>query len=109
MTSAHFQDFAPVMDNPVPDYSPVMKGEGRWFNFYEGDVFIGVLWTNNEDALGLTCTLKSDQDLALIVRNELRAAYAKGISASDVFDRIYVAAQPEICGEGRLEDLYNAL
>lgn len=98
-----------MMNNRVPVYSPVMKGEGRWFNWYEGEIFIGVLWTNDDDALGLTCTLKSNQDYALVAQNEFRSAYAKGISASDVFDRIYVAAQPEICGEGRLEDLYNAL
>ncbi len=90
----------------LENYSPVMTGPGRWFVMVAGDgALFGVLWTDDRYALGLLGTEGSDPDHQRAGWDELRRAKAAGYTATETFDTLMAAYEPELYGEGELSQL----
>jgi len=112
MTSAHFNDFGPQLDpNQPEEYATTMIGPGRWFVMIEDGSaeLVGVLWTDDKDALGLIAVEASDRARVAATRSLLRAARAARRPARDVFDELLQQYRPSTYGEGALQSLLDAL
>lgn len=113
-TSPHFDDFAPTLTpGQTLGYSPVMTGAGRWCVLVDTDetppALIGVLWTNDTDALGLIETEASSHPHALSVRAAIDEDAAAGRPARAAFDAYVQGYQPDVYGEGDLTVLLDTL
>lgn len=109
MSSAHFEDFAPTVDNPADEFGVLMSGPGRWAVLVEdGGQLLGVLWTDDRDNLGLIGTDLTDPDYQAAAWAEIRRAKANGYTATETFDELVRVYEPDTAGSGDLADLLDA-
>jgi len=111
--SPHFEDgFAPTLDpGQLPDYGSLMAGPGRWFVMVDTteNELIGVLWTDDDDGLGLIATAASSPAHVTSAWEEIRKARREGVPARRLFDELLQGYHPDVYGEGELSDLLAAL
>lgn len=106
--SKHFDDFAPTPDALSAGYSPVMRGQGRWFLMANDQVVFGMLWTDDSDALGLLAIESSDPAAVAAVNAAMDENAAAGVPTTDLFDEFLSDYPTEEYGTGNLADLLAA-
>lgn len=103
-----WDDFAPTPDAPIPNYSQEMTGQGRWFHMRDADGSLyGVLFTNDADVLGLFPVGGTSAPHLRAGLDTLRAAYARGVPATDQFDFLFGAYGPGGMTAGDLQELFG--
>lgn len=94
-SSPHFDDHEPELVAAESDYPGQVTGPGRWAVLALGGDVFGVLWTNDDDGLGILPVNDAGDDAyqaALILGAAITSAAARGASATDAFVAVQIVA-----------------